>query len=209
MAITKTNVYGYNALRTWLNANACPDYFASVSTSNYSIYAIDSSNHTLFTFATTNAKIYKSESVYQEICWSSGMSYDSQVFTCVKCDGGILVLSTSSGSAFCFIITKTQSGTTAVICSMWDTRSTALTQNIAAVAWGDATDASKTLTFTSSVQNQTQFVPFTTYAQPDTVSYTPDAFYMPVGEYYDWTYGKFSDGTSTYITNGYWAIKDA
>lgn len=214
MAIAKTTVTGFAALAAWLTANACPAYFAQITTSatqgQENLRMLDTDGNVRFNLVLRGAYIFKSANVNEEILWTNyAMSYSSQTFTCAKCGGGIIVMTNYSNGVVCFIITKTKDNETAVICSAHGAYGTVLAQNVHAVAWGDETDASKLLTFTASSQNQTQLVPFTTYAKAGTVRYTPNAFYVPVGEYYSIGYGKFSDGTFTYITNGYWAIKDA
>ena len=207
MAIVKVTVSGRSGVASWLNANAA-EYFVSVtySSQNYTLTAKDLNNRTVFTLNSTGINIYKSASVYDSMSFSTESSGD---YTIVKCGGGILIMTSGTHTNVAhIIITKTNDGTVAVIAGGASARANALTQNIRAAAWGDAEDATKTLTFTPSAQNQTRLIEFMTYAAPDTVRYTPTAFYMPVGENYDVSYGKFTVDGRVYITNGYWAIED-
>ena len=230
MAITKSGVKSMQALAEWLQANAVPEYFASVSIDAKTITCSDANGNPLMVYSVTNHSfsIYKTSGGNAETFTIATSNYsDAEPTTdypaiVAKCGGGLMVLINCaySGSApgwYClnFIITKTNNDITAVIAGTYKgsnkagANATVSTTNIHSVALGDAEDATKTRTFYPSAQNQTQFASFTTYAKPDTTSYTPNAFYMLVGEYYDWYYGKFTAGGDTYITNGYWAIKDA
>ena len=210
MAIIKETVTGgRQGLRAWLNTNACPEYFASVSYSSSKITAKDANNKTLLEFdGSIGMKVYKDDS--HSDTKSVDTSSTNSSFECIKCSGGILInFGTGNTDKGSIIITKTNNGKTAIITGGASTISAALTTSILSTSWGDATDSTKMISFSSSAQNQTQFVPFTTYAQAGTVSYTPKAFYLPATQYASIGYGKISDGTNTYITNGYWAIKDA
>lgn len=207
MAIEKIIVSGRAAVASWLNANAT-EYFASYTMNGNTMIAKDAQNNVMLEWDGSNVKIYKSATVFDT---RTADTASAGTYTIAKCNGGILIIAgPQSSHSMSLILTKTNNDVTAVIVgSGTSNRATALTNSICAAAWGDAEDATKTRTFYPSAQNQTQFASFTTYAKPDTTSYTPNAYYMPVGEYYDWSYGKFTAGGDTYITNGYWAIKDA
>lgn len=207
MAIEKIIVSGRANVASWLNANAT-EYFASYTMDGNKMIAKDAQNNVMLEWDGSNVKIYKSATVFDT---KAADTSSAGTYTISKCSGGIMVIAGSeSVNEMSLILTKTNNDVTAVIVgSGTGNRENALTRDICAAAWGDAEDATKTRTFYPSAQNQTQFASFTTYAKPDTTSYTPNAYYMPVGEYYDWSYGKFTAGGDTYITNGYWAIKDA
>jgi hypothetical protein len=212
MAISRTNVNDLHELADWLSAYAVPAYFASVEYSSNCITCKDADGHTRMTYSPDQFAIYKRTGV-SELFTLNGFQYPSVSYPAVaaSCGGGLMVIvaRVSPAAYLDIIITRTDSGETAVIVgSSSQSRDSALRSGIHAVSWGDAYDTLKTLTFSASAQNQTQLVPFTTYAEYSRISYTPNAFYMPVGEYYSLTYGKFNAGDDTYITNGYWAIKD-
>ena len=213
MAISRSSVNGRSGVASWLNANAT-EYFASVtySSSGYQITAKDSNNNTLFTWTGSGVTVYKSASA------SDYRSFDTAstgTFICAKCGGGILVYpDPASSQAHAHkggvIITKNNDGKTVIIAGGGSSAlATSCTSGVVSAAWGDQTDATKTISYTPTSQNQTQFVPFTTYAVADSVSYTPNAFFLPTTQYASIGYGKISGGNNTYITNGYWALKDA
>lgn len=205
MAIEKIIVSGRANVASWLNANAS-DFFASVTMDGYTLVARDTQNNVVLNWDSSQVTIYKSTAVSDSLTVDTSMNGK---YTIAKCSGGILIISGANNTHHLnFIITKTNNDVTAVIAGGNSNFVTALTQNIIAAAWGDAEDATKTRTFYPSAQNQTQFVSFTTYAKPDTVSYTPKAFYLPDGQYYDLEYGKIIVNGKLYITNGYWAILD-
>lgn len=206
MAIEKIIVSGRANVASWLNANAT-EYFASYTMDGNTMIAKDAQNNVMLEWGGDDVKIYKSATVFDT---KRADTTTAGTYTIAKCNGGIMVIAGSESSHdMSFILTKTNNDVTAVIVGSSSNRVNAMTNGICAAAWGDAEDATKTRTFTPSAENQTQFVSFTTYAKPDTVSYTPKAFYLPDGQYYSLEYGKIIVNGDTYITNGYWAIKDA
>lgn len=213
--IIKDNVISNSAIATWMAANAVPDYFASVTYSNYIMECKDADSNVLFRLNGASTLDLRKAANSQESISINGNTQPTQTNpgTVVKCGGGIMVIVDNGGYRMYWLITKNQDGKTVVIANASSNSTTSkeslLTSNIHAVAWGDVTTAEKKITYTKSEQNQTLLVPFTTYTKPDTVSYTPNAFYMPVGEYYSVNYAKFTADNAVYITNGYWAIKDA
>ena len=206
MAIEKIIVSGRANVASWLNANAT-EYFASYTMDGNTMIAKDAQNNVMLEWDGSNVKIYKSATVFDT---KAADTASAGTYTISKCNGGIMVIAGSESShEMSLILTKTNNDVTAVIVgSGTSNRVSALTNGIGVAAWGDAEDATKTRTFYPSAQNQTQFVSFTTYAKPDTVSYTPKAFYLPNGQYYSLEYGKIIVNGDTYITNGYWAIID-
>lgn len=238
MSIIRNNITSMQVLASWLQANAVPEYFASIAidANNQIITCKDANNNTLMEY-NINAKTF---SIYKSSDNAETFNIAKSNYECAepnsdvptiaaKCSGGIMILisNINEGSAkgwylLNIIITKTNNNKTAIIAGTYyyenttiDTGTRIIANGIAsksgvhAAAWGDETSETRTISFNSSAQNQTQFVSFTTYAQPDSTSYTPNAFYMPVGEFYTTIYGKFESHGAMYITNGYWAIKDA
>ena len=67
---------------------------------------------------------------------------------------------------------------------------------------------STTTTFAPEAAQQTCMTPFITNADIGDVSYTPNARYLTAHSSYASGIGKMLLGTDTWITNGYWAIKD-
>lgn len=205
MAIEEIIVSGRANVASWLNANAT-EYFASYTMNGNTMIAKDAQNNVMLEWGGNDVKIYKSATVFDT---KMADTATAGTYTIAKCNGGILIIAGSESSHdMSFIITKTNNDVTAVIVGSASNHVNALTNSICAAAWGDAEDATKTRTFVPSAQNQTQFVSFTTYAKPDTTSYTPNAFYLPDGQYYSLEYGKIIVNGKLYITNGYWAIID-
>lgn len=207
MSIIKQTVSGRSSVASWLNTVGYPDYFSTVTYSDYTVTAKNADNKVIFEWDSGGIKVHKSDSVYDTISFGTESSGD---YTCVKCDGGILIMTSGTHTNFAnILITKTNNGVVAVIAGGAATRVAALTTNILSAARGDAEDVTKLRSYTPSAENQTQFIMFPTYAKPDTQSYTPNAYFMNTGQYYDLSYGKFMAGGVIFITNGYWAIKDA
>lgn len=209
MAIVKTTVTSMTALGTWLAENA-PEY-GTWSNPDVSTLILEANDKQRFIWNASLIRLRKSTSTFEDITVSQ---YDSPNYSgdtiVAKCSGGLMIRrSTSNGFAH-IIFTKTNNNELAIICVVKNNQSSAnIYSNIHSVAYGDATDATKTISFSPTSQNQTQFVPFTTYAVADATSYTPNAYYLPTTQYASIGYGKISDGVNNYITNGYWAIKDA
>ena len=63
-------------------------------------------------------------------------------------------------------------------------------------------------TYTAKAGEQTLLCPFCTNANLGEPSYTPNAFWIPFGQYYSMGYGTLAMNGVTYLTNGYWCIKD-
>ena len=206
MAIEKIIVSWRANVASWLNANAT-EYFASYTMDGNKMIAKDAQNNVRLEWDGDNVKIYKSATVFDT---RTANTATAGTYTIAKCNGGIMIIAGSESShEMSLILTKTNNDVTAVIVgSGTSNRENALTIDICAAAWGDAEDATKTRRFYPSAENQTQFVSFTTYAKPDTTSYTPNAFYLPDGQYYSLEYGKIIVNGKIYITNGYWAILD-
>ena len=202
---------------SWLQENAVPKYFASVTSDSYTTCK-DSSGNTVLTAeygssGGSSFKVYKSSEFYQSIR-AIGL-INSIARTLFACEGGLLIHNAqpSGGSSTYYqdiIITKNINDVTTIIIGDWASSHANRSSKINVIAWGDDESDNPTLTFNASSQYQTQFIPFTTFIPyGDKVSYTPNVFYMPVGQFYDLDFGIFQSGEYTYVTNGYWAIKDA
>lgn len=224
MAIIERNVGTPAAMRNFFNDNCVPYYFSSVTLSDNAILFYEGDN-LIFKIQATYVD---SDYILSKIeAWKSVSNSVSRTYSTTQksyfpgtsialCDGGIIVRFGVREYNSPLLITKSNSGKTVFVFSSDSANSASNAKakytNIASVAWGDSiTDVSseRILTFNAVEEYQTQFVPFTTYCQPDTVSYTPAAYYMPIGQYFSLSYGKFISGNYTYITNGYWAVKDA
>ena len=208
MAIVKTTVTSMTALVTWLAENA-PEY-GTWSNPDVSTLILIVNDEQRFIWNASLIRIRKSTSTFEDITVSQ---YDSPNYSggtiVAKCAGGIMITRSVSNGFAHIILTKTNNNELAIICVVKNGSSTAYVyKEIHSVAYGDETDSTKLISFTPTSQNQTQFVPFTTYAVADATSYTPNAYYLPTTQYASIGYGKISDGVNNYITNGYWAIMD-
>lgn len=199
MAITKTYLNSdMTALQTFLNDSGL---FDSVTLDDSTVTCQDADGNTLVTFAKNGNQatvtLYASASVSQSI------SHQSAPFTYgYSCSNGLLLQSSSGNYAGYELITKTNNDKIAIVSS-----STASATNAYAIAWGDAAPLSN-FQYTENVRNQTIVCPFATNSAEGTVSYTPNAGFMPFGQYYNMGYGKIIIDGVTYLTNGHWVIKD-
>lgn len=207
-------------VRSYLRSTLIPSFFASYTTesSNIDIYR-DTNNNPLFAYVGVTSggqasacmfRAYKSGSVYYDTDYAStDAGKTSAVNKIISCDGGVLIV----GEGIGVIITRTNNNGICVI--LRDNYKNGTTgqqykyQGVRCFSWGDITAEEKSLTFSPATLSQTQLVPFTTYCQYGTNNYTPDAFWIPVGEFYSIPAGKFTGPNGVdYITNGYWAIRD-
>ena len=226
MSIVVQNFTDTSAALTYLRTLLVPTYFASAT--------YDSSIGTSFKDGDNNVLLMETERSATNSAWilyksassSIALSYHSTnqadqtyVSKIVSCDGGVLIHMTGSNRSTPggdLIITRGNDGKTVIIGNTnYTARGTTGTDQlyrytkIDMIKWGDDTSANKRLTFTAAASNQTQMVPFTTYCKAGYISYTPDAFWMPFGEFYEVHVGKFlGPDDMEYVTNGYWAIRD-
>jgi len=212
MAITKDylNTNDVNVFAAWMQANLVPDYFAAVTVENAAVTCTDADGNTLLTISwgtTGGGNLVLTFNAYKSGSYATTFSRGS-ISVCQYCascaNGALVVWKATNGDNMqqALLITKTNNGKTALIFAGENLYSTTL-----CIAWGDVAPDS-TYSFTPLTANQTQLVPFCTDAALSTPSYTPDAFYIPVGQYYSMGIGKLALDGTTYLTNGYWAIKD-
>lgn len=227
MSIIVENFTDTRQALTYMRSTLVPTYFASATydSSNYSQFK-DSDGNVLLHEGRGNAgssvwDIYKSASSYVHLDFGSGNQQDQNYVTkIISCDGGVLVHMTGSDGVTPsggLIITRGNDGKTVIIgntnyAARGDSSGTSQIYRytkVNMIKWGDVTSSNIQLTFTAQRTNQTQLVPFTTYCNAQTTSYTPDAFWMPFGEFYEVNSGKFLGPNGVeYVTNGYWAIRD-
>ena len=220
MAITRAQVTTPAELAAWMQENAVPNIFKSVT--------IDGSNNITATDDEDNISLYikfgyggyfraySGESSYVSI----GMQYvvaRSTASDVIGCDNGFMLSGKVEDSSlnqknFAFLCAKTNNGKPAIIFQSDLSRSGAnvYTQTLHHIAFGDTTSTTMftTTTFTPEAGQQTSLVPFSTNADVEDVSYTPNAFWIAMSANYSMGVGKFRMGGDTFISNGYWAIKD-
>lgn len=213
MSIIRANLVSREALAEWLQANAVPKYFASVTYTDSKIQGFDEDGNKILEIGSTGGiYAYSSANSYQS--WTSDYSLiGSRTINLIACDNGILFENTYSASGgtgkIMVAITKTNNDKTAFIFS-GNSSSTVSGYYTALrhVAWGDSPTIVSTTTFTPEEGLQTKLSAFCTNTEIGTTSYTPNAGYLPMHTMYASGIGKFILGADTYITNGYWYVKD-
>lgn len=222
MAITRAQVANISEIAAWMQENAVPNIFKSVAYADGVLTATDADDNTVLeinggTGAGNSAffRAYRASGNYIGYRLNMIPNPGTPTIEIIGCDNGFMfscgvVSSTGYGRFFSALFTKTNNDKVAVIFSAenQNTAIAALTESLNHVAFGDSATISTTTTFTPESAQQTVLTPFATNADVGDVSYTPNAYYMPMHSNYTSGVGKFYLGMDHYITNGYWAIKD-
>ena len=218
MAITRAQLSSLSELASWMQANAVPNIFKSVTFANDTLTATDDDDNTVLKINNaTNGyfRAYRTSTSYISIENVDQFPRGGATIDIIGCENGFIVNSmygvegTYSWTSYkiAFLVTKTNNGKLAVIFnSVENSASNLLYSGIKHVAFGDSTTLASTTTFTPESGNQTNFCTFCTNADITDVSYTPKAFYLHMHSAYNSGIGKFLSGGKVYITNGYWAI---
>lgn len=177
----------------------------------------DSSNNTLCTITqtqTANGYTYAFEA-FASASLSQTATYNYSVNTLVyawKCNGGIMLDFRASDNEYHypFYITKTNNGKTAFVFTTgtYFGDNETLHNNLACIAFGDIGTLS-TYTFSPTPKRQAIICPMPTNNAYGTPSYTQNAGFMPFNSAYNMGYGSITMNGVEYLTNGYFAIKDA
>lgn len=212
MAISSTYIGGdTNTLKSFLEDSGL---FDSVTISGDVITIADADSNTLATFDGSNGltlTAYSDATHSASRAWS-GANYGARIG--YKCANGVLILVSGLSSGYYgywahILISKTNNNKVAFVFSSNDTAAgDSNFKNFYSVAWGDSASISSR-TMTPNDSTQTQLVPFLTTADVGDASYTPKAFFLLYGQFYSMGYGKLNIENVTYLTNGYWAIKDS
>lgn len=224
MSIEKTYIKNANALLEWMQENLVPVYFKSVNkdttTAEHFFVNCQTDEGWAMTLSLADVSAYaaaiKSDNSFVQANFYGYVATipHAQMSYAAVCKNGVILSlygadSPSSGEAATVIVTKNNLDQTVIILSSGPANSdTRFYMNVRSVTRSDALPA-QALTFTPVSGGQTVLVPFTTEAADGVVSYTPNAFYMPKGQYHSMGFGKFTAGGKTYMSNGYWAILDA
>ena len=211
MSITRTYINGdTSTLASFLESSGL---FASVTTESSTVTCKDADDNTLLTITKNSSgdtiTAYASSSVSKSATYYTS-SYNTYFIEGFACANGVILRYGATGTTSynaCLLITKTNNNKTAIVFSSSMTTIPAAYTSFYAVAWGDTAPISA-YTTAANAQNQTMLVPFSTNANEGLQSYTPNAGFMISGQLYSLGYGKATIGSGTYITNGYWAIKD-
>lgn len=218
MSITQTYLnLSIAELKTFLGT-LVPDYFASVEytdNNNTGITCKDSDSNTIFTVAVDNGNWTYTAYADSENCVSKTSSYAKPVYGYVCNNGAMIVcavnaISDATGIRGSVVISKTNNNKTGFIISGGSSGSASDSyNNFVTGVWGDVTPLTSNYSYGSGVTNQTQtqMFPFVTHCALGEKSYFPNAFFIPVAQTRT-VFGELvADGVS-YVTNGYWAIKD-
>lgn len=214
MSIIRTTISSQQAFVEWLTANFVPSLFKSVTISDETITATDDADNVVFTMSAAVFRAYRAAENYIEFSTGGyaifGTSWPADV---IGCDNGfILIVRVGIGgnSRFALLCSKTNNGEPAMIFNSYGSPDSAQVfyNSVKHVAFGDSPTIATTMTFTPESGQQTVLCTFATNVNIGNVSYTPNAFYMPMCQNYNMGIGKFSLGFDVYISNGYWAIKD-
>lgn len=217
MSIVRAQVANISELAAWMQANAVPSIFKSVTYENNVLTATDDEDNAVLTIhgGTGNVnqgyfRAYRAESNYIGFTLST---FPMSTIQIIGCDNGFIIGCTIKigydDVNFAALFAKTNNGKTAIIfpSSPNDTSPQQYTTALNHVAFGDSATMSTTTTFTPETAQQTTLCPFGTNADVCTASYTTDAYYMPMGQNYNSGMAQFSIGNDHFITNGYWAIR--
>ena len=215
MAVIRASISSQQQFKDWLTANFVPSLFKSVTISDDTITATDDADNIVFTMSTGVFRAYRAAENYIEFSTGGysifGTSWPADV---IGCSNGFIMtvrVGISGNTRFAWLCSKTNNGEPAMIFNSYGSSVDAslFYSGIKHVAFGDSpTLQTTTTTFTPEANQQTILCPFGTNPDTNTTSYTPNAFFMPMGQNYAQGMGKFILNADTYITNGYWAVKD-
>lgn len=212
MAIVRAQVSGVQALAEWLDENAThllQKVEKDASDDVWHGYDLDGKK--IFSLKSGEFAAYRTDGGDDIKSTLTGMFTGTNDI--IMCDNGIIIAAAFQYAGygaryFSVLISKTNNESMACIFSVGSSATTILYTAVQHVAIGDSTTLSTTTTFTPESGQQTCLVPFATNAEIGTTSYTPDAFYIPMNPNYAMGIGKFVMGADTYISNGYWAIRE-
>ena len=210
MAVKRERFSDRAALAAWLQENAVPSFFGSVTYENSETQCYDDSGNLLLKISSVGG-IYAYRAEGNSINFVPDREGFGQFpIDLISCDNGIIMESgyyQSDTGKVVMMIAKTNNDVTAIIYSyLYNSKEKMYYTSIKHVAFGDSETLATTTTFTPESGQQTNFCTFCTNADIEDVSYTPKAFYLPMHSAYNSGIGKFLSGGKVYITNGYWAI---
>lgn len=216
MSIVRAQVSNISELAAWMQSNAVPNIFKSVTYEGSTMTATDADDNVVLEIQVYRGgyfRAFRGENNY----FSIGMEYivkRDSTSDIIGCDNGFMLTgqvedSNSYARDFAFLCAKTNNGKVAIVYpSTYQTGTARYTTALQHVAFGDSATMSTTTTFTPEAGQQTSLVPFSTNADVGYVSYTPNAFWIAMSQNYNIGIGKFRMGGDTFITNGYWAVRD-
>lgn len=223
MSITRAQVANISELAAWMQENAVPNIFKSVTYESSVLTATDNEDNTVLEINSGNGagssgffRAYRGSENY--LGFDLNLFPNATAISIIGCDNGFIfeadLRNAPSGATrlFAVLIAKTNNDRVAIIFPSTPPPTSSSPQQYTTalnhVAFGDSATIATTTTFTPENAQQTVLTPFATNADFGDVSYTPNAYYMPMHSNYASGVGKFYLGMDHYITNGYWAIKD-
>lgn len=216
MSISRAKVSSISELAAWMQENAVPSIFKSVTYENDHITATDEDDNVVLEIKNNNGgyfRAFRGENNY----FSIGMQYivkrnsESDI---IGCDNGFIFSGECEDQnintrSFAFLCSKTNNGKVAIVFpSSYVNNPAKYITALHHVAWGDSATISSTTTFTPESGQQTSFTVWKTNVEFGDVSYTPNAYYLDMHTNYSSGIAKLLLNGDTFITNGYWAIKD-
>lgn len=212
MAVTREKLADRDALAAWLQANAVPSLFKSVTYESSVIKCYDDNDNLVLEIG-SNGSIHAYRAEGSTISMNPDYTgIGANEIDLISCDNGFIIenlYSTNKTGKIILLVSRTNNGVPAVIFSyMYNDKTKAYYTAIRHVAFGDSRTLATTTTFTPESGQQVQIMPFSTNPKIGDISYTPDAGYMPMNSNYNSGIGKFEMGGSVWITNGYWCIRD-
>lgn len=203
MAVTKTFLDGSVSLVADFLSNT--GLFNNVTVNGSAITCTDPDNIGVFIVEKTDDYDWRftvninGGHTYQKEYTNTGLNWG---YACAN--GAILVLNTGSqDNKFSLLISKTNQNKIAFLIP----DSFVLRTKFYCIAYSDIYPVTE-YNISPSVSEQTILSPLITNAAIGTTSYTPNAFYIPYGEYVGRGYAKFIMNGSTFLTDGYFAISD-
>lgn len=205
MAITKT--YINNDLDLIVSFLTSTGLFGSVTKSENTVTCKDGSNITLLTIDRAND--ISSDYTWTLTAYIAGNNSVYRTYQMIKlaygynCTNGA-ILSFASGSSFISVVlSMTNRNSLAIILPEGASEPT----TFYSIAYNDSFPVVE-YEVSPSVSEQTVLSPFITNAPSGVASYTPNAFYIPFGEYVGRGYARFNMGGKEYVSDGYFAISD-
>ena len=212
MAITRELLADRDALAAWLQENAVPSLFKSVTYESGVIKCYDDNDNLVLEIGSNGSiHAYRAEgNAIRMVPDYTGIG--ANAIDLIACDNGFLLENlyyTSKTGKIMMLVSKTNNGVPAVIFGyQYKDHTKGYYEGIRHVAFGDSETLATNTTFTPESGQQVQIMPFSTNPKIGDISYTPDAGYMPMNTNYSSGIGKFEMGGSIWITNGYWCIRD-
>ena len=198
-------------LAVWLAGHAVPQFFAEVTYENAQAICRDSIGNEMLSLKLQNGLQVKVTRIDGSSASITYGTVDTIAIACACSTGILLRFLLSSAPSFIYdlaIVKNNHDRTAFIFGSAEGSAQNRLTLNLRRIAYDDTSTVTG-FTFSPLAADQTQLVPFCTDAALGTTSYTPDAFYMPVGQYFGMGLGKFTANGDDYLSNGYWAFRDA